>query len=784
MTLLFIFNKGYSQCPNNGIEAVRNGDFELGYLPYQTENKSVHTFTEGGPFDFKSDLNFGGDTSHIEIEWCNWAFGQQYAVARAENYVCSYDLFFNQPYWAILYNNSNQFKDHTPKKSGKGFCLLVDVYQTDTTRNTVVWEQKINIIENQTYWFSAWSALYGLGTPAELKFFIYPIKDGVIDSNNIDSLSPSILAEVPAYKWRQSRGIWNPNESYSEVIIKAEVLSKNGGQTGLDFLLDDISFSTSNRNYNGYVNQGPTKLNPCIDSTNYNISLRNGNDSTIHLNSKSIKWNKSENGNLSQLSAFENDSTVDFTEDGKYIFTIEDGDFCFTDSVEIVSNYSVNFNSKQLCLGSKDTLKVEAYNKQVMNQIKWNVGGTIFTQDSIIINSSNEIVVFSENQTNFECSVIDTFEVVYPSIYPSDTLMLCAENNFAYTSKDENHSISTSDFGGLMYDFMDTIFLSPTENANTNLFAQTFSTDIVDVFNYLNPNEYTKIIQPWASSYLDVTDNILITEFSIKSTETGSDHIRFSGSNYNYTVKFEGIADSLIKIKTNLFLPSGSYSLYTKKAKYGRNVNTDSDVVLDGIINPGNWGDIFLDDIEVHKVSNFCESTQIPKFYKEECARLTQFTDTIKNHNLCDNNFFILSLKDDNGSYLSWDNKSITWFYEGLVITNFENKRSVEFDLLGEYKFFVRDTTTNAKISGLVNVNCSLVDLNELQSAQTISYFPNPTSGLITFSSNVEYIEVFSNDGKKLLEFHHKDQLNLNHLPNGLYFLKVDGLPIKVLVSK
>lgn len=95
MTLLFIFNKGYSQCSNQGIEAVRNGDFELGYLPYQTENKLVHTFTEGGPFDFKSDLYFGGDTSHIGTKTIK-TFGQKYAVARAENYYWIGSHFSNQ----------------------------------------------------------------------------------------------------------------------------------------------------------------------------------------------------------------------------------------------------------------------------------------------------------------------------------------------------------------------------------------------------------------------------------------------------------------------------------------------------------------------------------------------------------------------------------------------------------------------------------------------------------------------------------------------------------------
>src|SRR4051812_16349183 len=71
----------YSQTcsPTPAIEAVRNGDFESGYL---TGSGTVHNFTANGPFDFRSDLNFAG--AYNPAGPCNYSMMNTYAVVKSE----------------------------------------------------------------------------------------------------------------------------------------------------------------------------------------------------------------------------------------------------------------------------------------------------------------------------------------------------------------------------------------------------------------------------------------------------------------------------------------------------------------------------------------------------------------------------------------------------------------------------------------------------------------------------------------------------------------------------
>ena len=63
------------------VEAVRNGDFEDGYLP------------NTGATDFYSDMNFVGDkvsgTGAGTCNCCNYGMGDSYVVARADTFTCA-----------------------------------------------------------------------------------------------------------------------------------------------------------------------------------------------------------------------------------------------------------------------------------------------------------------------------------------------------------------------------------------------------------------------------------------------------------------------------------------------------------------------------------------------------------------------------------------------------------------------------------------------------------------------------------------------------------------------
>jgi hypothetical protein len=80
-------------------------------------------------------------------------------------------------------------------------------------------------------------------------------------------------------------------------------------------------------------------------------------------------------------------------------------------------------------------------------------------------------------------------------------------------------------------------------------------------------------------------------------------------------------------------------------------------------------------------------------------------------------------------------------------------------------------------------------------STSSISVYPNPTSGELTVSSeyNVLSIEVFDMMGKKVRANNYSPQLgvvstlNLDHLPAGTYFLKIEienGMVVKKVIKQ
>jgi hypothetical protein len=74
-----------------------------------------------------------------------------------------------------------------------------------------------------------------------------------------------------------------------------------------------------------------------------------------------------------------------------------------------------------------------------------------------------------------------------------------------------------------------------------------------------------------------------------------------------------------------------------------------------------------------------------------------------------------------------------------------------------------------------------------ISSNSTISIYPNPTTGTLYIrseESEVRNVEIFDVYGRNLshLTFHTSPvEINISHLANGLYFLKIDGKMYKVI---
>ena len=69
-----------------------------------------------------------------------------------------------------------------------------------------------------------------------------------------------------------------------------------------------------------------------------------------------------------------------------------------------------------------------------------------------------------------------------------------------------------------------------------------------------------------------------------------------------------------------------------------------------------------------------------------------------------------------------------------------------------------------------LTVNSSLSDVAELTE---ITFYPNPTSGKVTFSKEIEKIEVIDNIGKIVMRFFDVEQINIETLPSGAYYLRM-----------
>lgn len=233
-----------AQCTDTPVEeAVRNGDFEAGYL---TKSGNSHVFTPDGPLDFQSELTSGNNFTGNN---CIFSIANQYSVARREDLTCT--ASDGQTYFGTDYINV-EFSDRTPGMNGEGFALIVDFEGFGGGSSygapglPAAWRQEVDIYPNQRYTFSAWFANYNrdAGTPAynnpELIFVVIPIDGGgdlvMAERDVIGSATPN-----GQMNWEQFSGDWIPANNYDRVALfiemeEAALLNAN------DIVIDDISF--------------------------------------------------------------------------------------------------------------------------------------------------------------------------------------------------------------------------------------------------------------------------------------------------------------------------------------------------------------------------------------------------------------------------------------------------------------------------------------------------------------------------------------------------------------
>jgi hypothetical protein len=251
-----------AQCTTSPtLEAVRNGNFEAGYL---TKSGTGHSFVANGPFDFQSDLTSTSNfAANPPTGTCLFNIANLYAVAKAEpGMTCTASprqAFAGTDY--IGYPGyPKSFNDHTPGLSGNGFAMIGDFegysgskWDTHASGLPCIWRQHVFIQANEKYFFSAWFANYnrdanlarsgpGLGAlynTADLNFVVVPMVAGVpqwAQRANLGTATPS-----DEMVWQQFYGQWTPGGVYTEAMILIEVQAASATFTN-DIVLDDISF--------------------------------------------------------------------------------------------------------------------------------------------------------------------------------------------------------------------------------------------------------------------------------------------------------------------------------------------------------------------------------------------------------------------------------------------------------------------------------------------------------------------------------------------------------------
>ncbi|MBI34116.1 MAG: hypothetical protein CMP67_01970, partial [Flavobacteriales bacterium] len=433
----FAFNSFVNgQCTEVPVkEAVRNGDFEAGYL--QGPAGANHTFSAGGAYDFYSDMDFLGEPNYDPCTACSYAIGDKYAVMRADTFSCgncSWPTDYeHNTMWGVGYGGDGlNFRDHTFNQEGKGHALIVDLFTKTVSSKTggkpIAWEQTMDIYPSESYFFSAWIANYANGTAPVMQVTIIPRSGGVDDVVNTVTL-PASGTPTGVMNWTQISTTWIPPGIYDEVTIRFEFVNTEGASTGIDVAIDDISFINSCQNIssqNNYVANFnlPDTINLCelggeqLLDPQVPVSER-GNASISWYEGSGNPQTETDNGIW----------TKNVNTPGTYRVCIDDPDNgCpVSDVVTVVEEYSIEISDIELC----DPVSVDLdaginIPNGAMSSIFWSGPSGDSNSRNYTVNSAgaHSVTIIASSQ-NPGCAASDNFNVT-SNIPTPPSLNYCA----------------------------------------------------------------------------------------------------------------------------------------------------------------------------------------------------------------------------------------------------------------------------------------------------------------------------------------------------------------------
>jgi hypothetical protein len=93
-----------------------------------------------------------------------------------------------------------------------------------------------------------------------------------------------------------------------------------------------------------------------------------------------------------------------------------------------------------------------------------------------------------------------------------------------------------------------------------------------------------------------------------------------------------------------------------------------------------------------------------------------------------------------------------------------------------DLKFEKKQDLCNGKLITFVKSDDCIITNTSSITPNNINVYPNPTTGMVYFDENFELIEVYDINGKMVQTFQNQNQINLAHVSNGVYIIKINNL--------
>lgn len=131
-----------------------------------------------------------------------------------------------------------------------------------------------------------------------------------------------------------------------------------------------------------------------------------------------------------------------------------------------------------------------------------------------------------------------------------------------------------------------------------------------------------------------------------------------------------------------------------------------------------------------------------------------------------------LQQRGSNLQVLSSGVVSITWFLDGVPIEAFQDLENISAVELGNYSVQVTNEAGCTAVSESVSID---VILNLEKEIAEVAVFPNPMQDRLTVTSSIpiQRVEILNLSGHKLLSQNQAHTLDLDHLADGLYLIKI-----------